>query len=150
MTQQPTDVNVSWEKATTESGVTYEIGRTEQELDVINGEGDKQIFGFFEGKKNFSIHVDWPCSLERAGFTQTSQEIADKTGISSYRVTGAIGDLWYKLEIYNTKNYKYTFKHDGNNEEYTLNCFVTGYHTLRFTSDKSGDEGATITYVSGT
>lgn len=132
---------LTWEKVESGEGATYEVGRTEAEAaakaKVEDGAGhDKQLFGFFEGKKNFDIKVQWQVGMDK--MCPTSQDVLDKTGIASFNfTTGALRHIGYEyyLEINNTKNYDYYF-YDETGDYYRLNCFLTGNHSVRFNSDK--------------
>ncbi|KAI0012214.1 hypothetical protein F4779DRAFT_634755 [Xylariaceae sp. FL0662B] len=131
----------SWEKAESNEGETYEVGRTENEIAAKAKieeatPGDKQLFGFFEGKKSFDIPVQWSVGMDK--MTPTTQEVLDKTGITAYNfTTGALRNIGfeYYLEFNNTKNYNYYF-YDESGDSYQVNCFLTGNHSVRFNSEK--------------
>jgi hypothetical protein len=132
--QAPTDNTIAWQKGASRKGKTFHFGAKKSREKLEVAADDDSSSSSDDDSSWSSVDVDWKVGTSG----NPSQDVQDATGIRWYSLQ-KISTLFrlydYELDITTSKAYNYLFR-DESQDEYSLNCYVTGNHYVQYNSDQ--------------
>jgi hypothetical protein len=122
-TPAPAGDAIQWQEATSKNSKAFQFGseKARNATDTVTTSSDYE-----------AVDVNW--TVGSSG--NPSEDVQNKTGIRWYSLSRIDEFIFkYQLEITTSRKYHYLFR-DDEPDEYSLNCNVTGNHSLKYNSSR--------------